>query len=84
MSELILQRNIDSLESFGTDASWYRAHYTILKKKYAGRYVAIVNRRVVESDSDQDRLLAKLKKRKSKNKTYVIKYISRREAYPAP
>jgi hypothetical protein len=61
-----------------------QSSYTILKKKYAGRYVAIVNQRVVESDSDQDRLLAKLKKRRSKNKTYVIKYISRREAYPAP
>jgi hypothetical protein len=84
MSELILQDRIDSLESFRRDASWYRAHYVNLKKKYGGKYIAIANRRVVRSDADQDRLLIKLKQKRFKNKTYVIKYISNREAYPAP
>jgi hypothetical protein len=83
MSELILKHKLEKLESFGKDASWYRANYSRLKRQYGGKYIAINNRRIIV-DNDHDRLLRRLRDRKYKNRAFVIKYISRRDAYPAP
>jgi ABC-type phosphate/phosphonate transport system ATPase subunit len=80
MSELILKHKLDKLESFRKDASWYRAHYIRLKRQYGGKYIAI-NKGDIIVDNDHDNLLRRLRNRKYKNRTFVIKYISKRDAY---
>ena len=82
MSELIHEHKLKRLQSFEKDASWYRKKYSQLKKKYAGKFIAINNQRII-SDTDHDRLLEKLRDNKHKNRTFVIKYISKRNVYPA-
>jgi hypothetical protein len=39
-------------DDFTRDWSWYEAHKTKLLKRYRNRYVAIVNRKVVDHDTD--------------------------------
>jgi len=84
MSELLFKDKIAKLEAFEKDAVWYRGHYGYLKHRYGGKYVAIHGGKVVLSDIDQDRLLTKLRQPKHKNKTFFVKYISKRDVYPAP
>jgi hypothetical protein len=84
MSELLFKDKIATLEIFERDAQWYRAHYNYLKRKYGGKHIAINSGKVVLSDVDQDRLLTRLKQPRFKNKTFFVKYISKRDVYPAP
>lgn len=84
MSELLFKDKIAKLEAFTNDAVWYRGHYRYLKHRYGGKHVAINGGKVVLSDVDQDRLLTRLKQPRFKNKTFFVKYISKRDVYPAP
>lgn len=84
MSELLFKDKITKLKEFEKDTAWYRGHHKYLKQKHGGRYVAIRNSKVVLWDVDQDRLLAKLRQARFKDKTFVIKYVSKRDMYPAP
>lgn len=49
------------LEHYKENLSWFDYNYTILRYRYLNRYVAINDKKIVESDRVLDELLERLK-----------------------
>ena len=56
-------RKAERPQGLGADMAWYDAQKRSLLRRYRGRYVAIVNRRVVDHDREFDRLARRVFKR---------------------
>src|SRR5207244_9521875 len=50
----------DDLKPLQADMAWYEAHRRSLLRRYAGEYLAIVERRVLDHDADFNALAARV------------------------
>ena len=57
------------------NVDWIRESMDRLRKQYGGRYVAVRNRRVIDTDKDFEALLARVRKRKDPE-AVTIEHIS--------
>jgi intergrase/recombinase len=58
------KRIIDKLNETERDYKWFLKKKEELRKKYANKFIAILNRRVIASSANAEQLIKKLKKRK--------------------
>jgi hypothetical protein len=66
----------DRFKAFQQNMEWFRAHYPELKRKYAGKFVAINNQRVVDSDMDSYKLINRLRKQNGDLRAFAIEHVS--------
>jgi len=55
---------------------WFKKEYKQLQKKYPGKYVAIKNKEIIESDEDYYLLLKKLEKLGENSSEILIKRVN--------
>lgn len=68
------------LEEFQKDTDWLDKNYDELKKNYPEEYVAVYKEKVVDHDSDLDKLLARLEKKYPENGGKIaIDYVTTEE-----
>jgi len=54
---------LKELRGFSEDTDWISEKQTMLRKKFADKYIAVVGRQVIDSDSELEALLRKLQKK---------------------
>jgi len=64
------------LERFGEDVDWVSKKQASLRRKFAGKYVAVASYRVIDSDSKLEALLKRLKEKGEDPGQIVIEFIS--------
>jgi len=64
------------LEKFSEDVDWISKKQAMLRKKFAGKYIAVAGYRVIDSDSDLETLLKKLKEKGEDPGQIAIEFIS--------
>lgn len=73
MSETILQM----LETGRDDLEWFNTNLVMLISKYNNKFIAFSNQNVLESDSNLDKLMLKLKKKGIDTSTVFIEFVSK-------
>lgn len=68
---------LQQLDEFSEDMDWISETQKKLRKKFADKYIAVMNSQVIESDSDLDTLLQKLKEAGRNPSSIPIEFISR-------
>ena len=64
------------LKKFSEDVDWISKKQAMLRKKFAGKYVAVAGCQVIDSDPELDTLLRKLKERGEDPGQIAIEFIS--------
>jgi len=64
------------LEKFSEDVDWISKKQAMLRKKFAGKYVAVAGYRVIDSDSKLEALLKRLKEKGEDPGQIAIEFIS--------
>jgi hypothetical protein len=64
------------LVKHGEDMEWFLSNYDKLVKKYDGRFVAVYERSVVDSDEDLDRLIGRVSD-KCPLERVILEYVSK-------
>lgn len=70
------KRILLSLEKFSDDVDWISKRQAILRKRFAGKYIAVDRYRVIDSDLKLEKLLKKLKKKGEDPSRIPIEFIS--------
>ena len=52
--------DLDKLEKLAENFEWFHSQHEILKEEYGSQYVAIKDRRLLDSDNDLERLVKRL------------------------
>lgn len=65
------------LKEFSGNMDWISERQEILRKKFADKYIAVIGRQVIDSDSDLETLLQKLKEKGRNPSEMPIEFISR-------
>jgi len=65
------------LERFSKDMDWISEKQAMLRKKFAGKYIAVAGHEVIDSDPNFETLLRKLKERGVDPGRIAIEFISR-------
>jgi hypothetical protein len=60
----------------GEDMKWFLSNYDKLVEKYDGMFVAVYERRVVDSDEDLDRLIERVSD-KCPLERVIVEYVSK-------
>lgn len=68
---------LQGLEEFSEDMDWISETQKKLRKKFANKYIAVMNGQLIESDSDLDTLLQKLRETGRNPSRIPIEFISR-------
>ena len=68
---------VDMLVSGQQDLSWFDSHVGELKAKYNEKFVAFHNKEVLETDSDLNSLMEKLRKRNIDTASVLVRFVSR-------
>ncbi|MGQ9628639.1 MAG: DUF5678 domain-containing protein [Anaerolineae bacterium] len=76
MAEVKEKEILLSLERFSEDVDWVSKKQATLRKKLAGKYVAVARSRVIDSDSKLETLLERLKEKAEDPGQIVIEFIS--------
>jgi hypothetical protein len=80
MSEL-LQPNIRKvIDKYNANQAWYSNNYQLLKQKYKGQIILIIDENNVEGYKDSTRLQKRLEKGDIDKRTIVIDYINDSDA----
>ena len=64
------------LTKHGEDMEWFLSNYDKLVEKYDGRFVAVYERSVVDSDEDLDRLIERVSGKWPLERV-IIEYVSK-------
>jgi hypothetical protein len=56
----IAKSDLDKLERLADSFEWIHKRYDTLKEKYDNQYVAIKDRKIVDNDTDHDKLVKRL------------------------
>jgi len=71
---------LERLELYSRNANWFFKNLDRLRSLYPDRYVAVYNQAVIDSDSDVERLEARLRKRGANLLAVsVIEYVSSKQ-----
>jgi len=77
----MLSKNISKeeiLRKGNANLEWYCRNLKSLKEKYTGQYVAVYDRKVVDSDDSPDTLVARLKNNTSIDQRWAfVQYVSK-------
>jgi hypothetical protein len=70
-----------ALRTYSDNMTWFRAHYAKLTRDYSGKYVAIDNGTVLDSDTDPRRLIERLRSNFGGDRitTFAIELVSKNE-----
>lgn len=68
---------LKELRVFSEDTDWISEKQTMLRKKFADKYIAVVGRQVIDSDSELETLLRKLQKEGRNPSEIPIEFISK-------
>lgn len=68
---------IDMLICGNSDLEWYDANLNLFKSKYNNKFIAFQNKKILETDSNLDNLMAKLKEKSIDTSNVFIKFISK-------
>ena len=52
--------DLDKLERLADNFEWFYSNYKELKRAYSNRYVAVKEKRPIDNDCDQERLVKRL------------------------
>ena len=66
--------DLDKLESLADNFEWIHKQYDTHKEKYDNQYVAIKDRKIVDNDTDHDKLVKRLNIT-NYNESIAIEYI---------
>ena len=67
---------LKGIEDFNRDMDWISENQERLRKKYANKYIAVMKRKVIDSASDLQILIQKLKEKGISPSEIPIEYIS--------
>ncbi len=72
-----MEDEIKILKEFEEDSHWMAKHYKELQEKYAGKFVAIMNKKIIGVDESVENLINNLRKKLSDEELSrtVIEYI---------
>jgi hypothetical protein len=80
MSKLVYPEEVEKLQKFKRDLSWFRANYEEIEKQYKGQHVAIEDEEIIDSDSDYHKLLQRLRYKHHKDpSSFPIEYVNDRK-----
>jgi hypothetical protein len=65
------------LKKFSDDVDWISKKQATLRKKFAGKYIAVAGCQVIDSDPELDTLLRRLKEKGEDPAQIPIEFISR-------
>lgn len=65
------------IEKFDRDSTWLAKNLEELREEYAGKYVAVKDKKVVDSDSEMETLLKRLKDEGINPSNIPINYVSK-------
>lgn len=68
---------LKELRVFSEGTDWISEKQTMLRKKFADKYIAVVGRQVIDSDSELETLLRKLQKEGRNPSEIPIEFISK-------
>jgi len=68
---------LKEIRGFSEDTDWISEKQTMLRKKFADKYIAVVGRQVIDSDSELETLLRKLQKEGRNPSEIPIEFISK-------
>ena len=75
-----MESAVDILSNFEANAKWLRENYELLKKDFNNEWVAVLNKAVIDHDSDLTKLVKRLKTRYSKAYNKVaVEYVTTEE-----
>lgn len=76
MSASIVESNDEFIkfEKIRENFEWFQSHHEILKEEYESQYVAIKDRKVLDSDNDLERLVKRLDI-KNYDKSIAIEFV---------
>jgi len=67
---------LKGLEDFNQDMDWISKNLDRLREKYPNKYIAVMNLEVIESDSELQSLIQKLKEKGKSPSEIAIEFIS--------
>lgn len=79
MSELFAPERLQMMRQFQENFRYYAEHYSELRDRYRGKYIAIDKGRVVAENPDQSQLLRFLSQQVGDTRPIFIQYISEKE-----
>lgn len=65
-----------SLRKFSNDMDWISKRQAMLRKKFAGKYIAVAGSKVIDSDPELETLLKRLKEKGQDPSQIPIEFIS--------
>ncbi len=75
-----MESAVDILSNFEANAKWLRENYEQLKKGFNNEWVAVLNKAVIDHDSDLTKLVKRLKTRYSKSYNKIaVEYVTTEE-----
>jgi hypothetical protein len=80
MSELLNPNIRDALDKHDSNLAWYNKNYHILKERYKGQIILIIDQGRVENFQDINSLQERLQKGDINTQSIVIGYISESNA----
>ncbi|KAA0007783.1 MAG: hypothetical protein FE036_03090 [Thermoplasmata archaeon] len=72
-----MEDELKILKKFDEDTTWMAKNYKELQEKYAGKFIAIINKEIVGVDENAENLINNLKKKLSDEELSrtIIEYI---------
>ena len=72
-----MEEELKILKEFEEDSHWMAKHFKELQEKYAGKFVAIINKKLIDVDENAENLINKLKNKLSDEELSrtIIEYI---------
>jgi len=58
---------MELLDAFEIDSKWMANNFKIMQKKFANKFVAVLNRKVIDFDEDADELMERLRDKLSED-----------------
>lgn len=74
-----MEAAIQRIEDYEEDTAWLFSNIKEMRKVYPNKFVAVKDRRVIDSDVTIGELLRKLKKKKEDPATLVVEFIPKEE-----
>jgi hypothetical protein len=80
MSKQVYKQEVEKLQKFKRDLSWFRANYEKIDRQFKGQHVAILHEQIIDNDVDYHNLLQKLRHKHHKNPNlFLIEYVNDRK-----
>jgi hypothetical protein len=75
--EMASENVVDMLLAGREDMNWFNSHAAELKNTYGEKFVAFKDQRIIESDSDMNRLMEKLKRKNIDTSKVIVEFVTK-------